>query len=288
MTLFGPEPDPLGPGPDSEPQEPVPAMSRRAFRLGPKLRPRRRFRRQAVPPRASISLAEWHLMTIGQREAAWTQLRAWVTWLHDRYELGVEERLPRCWAEHPGIIEELWALKAWRDEIYQSSQPSGQAARYWHSELRQVIQAATTQYAAGCRTGHRRPAGLAAEDAELQRRWAAASPLAGIPPADLAASPRIGHSGHWVGADAIAEAIDTGQARPLGLSLPGYIHWAGTWWMPGAGGWVPVTDEPFTELLDAWAGRSPDPDGSAVPSGSAAGLLPGLAAQGHSASKTGG
>jgi hypothetical protein len=226
-------------------------------------------------------------MTAGQREVAWTQLRAWVTWLHDRYELGVEERLPRCWASHPGIIEELWALKAWRDEIYQSSQPSGQAARYWHSELRQVIQAATTHYAAGCRTGHRRPAPFAAEDAELQRRWASATPLAGIPPADLAAGQRIGLSGHWVGPAAMAEAIDTGAARPLGPSLPGYIHWAGTWWMPGAGGWVPVTDEPFTELLDAWAGHGPHAGGDASSGGSVA-ELPGSAAQDNRATRTGG
>jgi hypothetical protein len=280
MTLFGPDPD-------TEPQEPVPARSRRAFRLGPPLRLRRRSRRQAAGPSARLSLAEWHLMTAGQREVAWTQLRAWVTWLHDRYELGVEERLPRCWADHPGIIEELWALKAWREEIYTSGQPSGQAARYWHSELRQVIQAATTQYAAGCRTGHRRQPPPAAEDAELQRRWAAASPLAGIPAADLTASRRIGSPGHWVGPDAMADAIDTGQARPLGPSLPGYIHWAGTWWMPGAGGWTPVTDQPFTELLDAWAGDGPDP-GAAAASGGSTAELPGSAAQGHPATRTGG
>jgi hypothetical protein len=201
-------------------------------------------------------------MTAGEREAAWVQLRGWVIWLQDRYELAVEERLPRCWPEHPGMIEELWALKTWREEIYQPGQPCGQAARYWHTELRQVLHAAATQYAVGCRTGHRQPAALAAEDAELQRRWAAASPLAGIPAADLTAGRHKDQPGHWAGPAAMAEAIDSGQARPLNRSLPDCIHWMSLWWMPGGGGWIPVTDRPFIALLDAWASR---PDTGARP-----------------------
>ena len=93
-----------------------------------------------------------------------------MTWLHDRYELGVEERLPHCWAQHPGLIEELWALKAWREEIYDAARPSAQAARYWHAELRQTMHAAITFYAAGCRAGHRGADGLAADDTDLQRQ----------------------------------------------------------------------------------------------------------------------
>ena len=54
-------------------------------------------------------LAEWHEMTPGQVAAEWAGLLAWVAWLRGRYELTVEERLPRCWALHPGLIEELSA-----------------------------------------------------------------------------------------------------------------------------------------------------------------------------------
>ena len=95
------------------------------------------------------------------------ELRAWVTWLHDRYELSVEDRLPRCWASHPGLIEELSALKAWREEIYASSQPSGQAARYWHAELRQVT--ARRHHHVRARLPHRppRPRPYAAADPDL-------------------------------------------------------------------------------------------------------------------------
>lgn len=63
---------------------------------------------------------------------------------HDRYELALDSRLPDCWAEHPGLIEELWALMLWRQEIYSVEQPSGQATRYWHTELRTVIATAAS------------------------------------------------------------------------------------------------------------------------------------------------
>jgi hypothetical protein len=142
---------------------------------------------QAPAAPAAGSLAEWHDLTPGEQTATWASLRAWVTWLTDRYELAVEDRLPRCWASHPGLVEELAALKAWREEIYSSGQPSGRAARYWHAELRQVLHAAATHYALGCRTGHRSATTLAATDQALLDTWAAADPLARIPGTDLAA-----------------------------------------------------------------------------------------------------
>jgi hypothetical protein len=132
-----------------EPDDLAPRPLPHALRHGPRTgttRPTRTGRRKPAPQ--IRRLAEWHHMSPGERHVAWSQLRAWVTWLHDRYELGIDDRLPRCWPQHPGLVEELWALKAWREEIYEASQPSGQAARYWHTELRQVIHAATNFYAA--------------------------------------------------------------------------------------------------------------------------------------------
>ena len=180
------------PGPGGE----RPPRTRRLLRRGPRTQPGRpataRVTAAAAPaaradPAAARTLAEWHDLTPGEQAAHWAVLRAWVTWLYDRYELSVEDRLPRCWPRHPGLVEELDALKAWREEIYSGSQPSGQAARYWHAELRQVLHAATTQYALGCRTGHRGTVRLAAEDPALLQEWAAAHPLAGVPGIDLAA-----------------------------------------------------------------------------------------------------
>ena len=177
-------------------------------------------------------------MTPGGQAAAWAELRAWVTWLHDRYELSVEDRLPRCWARHPGLVEELCALKAWREEIYNGSQPSGQAARYWHAELRQVLHAAATQYALGCRTGHRGPARLAAEDPVLLREWAAAYPLAGIPGIDLAAG-AARRAGALITADAVAAALDDGTAIPV-PGIRDTLFREGRWLAPAASGWTEV------------------------------------------------
>ncbi len=238
-----------------EQDAPAPIALPRVLRRGPRAATVRRTRtRRSTPAPQMRRLAEWHLMSPGERHVAWAQLRAWVTWLYDRYELGTEDRLPRCWPQHPGLVEELWALKAWREEIYDAAQPSGQAARYWHAELRQVIHAATTFYAAGCRTGHRGASRLVADDHHLQQRWATASPLTGIPVARLA-SPHDGQPGHWMTAAAMAEALDTGAAQPLSTAFPDHLRFAGTWWRPRADGWVPITDSKLIARLDAGASR---------------------------------
>lgn len=228
-----------------ETAEPSPRI-RRALRRGPRPGNRRpphtRPADQAQQP-AARPLSEWHAMTPGGLVVAWAGLRAWVTWLHDRYELSADDRLPRCWAEHPALVEELYALKAWREEIYSGPQPSGQAARYWHSELRQVIHAATTVYAAGCRTGHRTAPASAVADHMLQQRWAAASPLAGIPPAEQTAAPRSRRQDSgWADHAAMAASIDAGQAREPSPGLPGVLFCAGGWWAPVSAGWIRVSD----------------------------------------------
>lgn len=231
----------------------------RALRRGPRTLPVRRPRpRQDVRQTASSArtLAEWHELTPGEQIATWGTLRAWVTWLHDRYELSVEDRLPRCWPRHPGLIEELYALMIWRHEIYSSSHQPGQAARYWHAELRQVLHAATTVYAAGCRTGHRSAAVLTASDPGLRKRWADAYPLAAVPGIDIA-SGRARRAGGWASTAAIAEALDNGGAA----SMPGmtdYVLHAGTWWAPAASGWVQVPG-PRRPGPGCSPGSAPDP-----------------------------
>lgn len=221
---------------------------RRLLRRGPRLQvPRGRRPRAGEPARGeqapgtptARSLIEWHDMTPGEEAATWAELRAWVAWLHDRYELSVEDRLPRCWARHPGLIEELAALKAWREEIYGSGQPSGQAARYWHGELRQVLHAASTMYALGCRTGHRGAARQAAADPDLLAGWAAADPVAGVPGIDIAAG-RARRTGDLTATTSVAAALDSGDALPLPGSID-RLMWADTWWAPASGGWVKVT-----------------------------------------------
>jgi hypothetical protein len=228
-----------------------PPRTRRLIRRGPHIQAARNREPRAAdgaPAQATAptapALAEWHDLTPGEQTAAWASLRAWVTWLYDRYELAVEDRLPRCWASHPGLVEELAALKAWREEIYASGQPSGQAARYWHSEMRQVLHAAATQYALGCRTGHRGATALAADNPALLNSWAAADPLARIPCIDIAAG-IAHHAGRLATVTAIGTALDNGDA----ISLPGRpdtILYQGAWWVPASAGWteIPRSERP--------------------------------------------
>lgn len=70
-------------------------------------------------------IREWHALTLEEQSAEWTALVGWVTWIHDLYELSREERLPLCWPQHPGLVEELRSLKIWRDVLYTSRDSGG-------------------------------------------------------------------------------------------------------------------------------------------------------------------
>jgi hypothetical protein len=190
-------------------------------------------------------LPDWDALAGGPRQAAWDDLVSWVTWLHDRYELSVEERLPHCWAEHPGLVEELAALKTWHDEIRGSARPSGQAARYWHAELRQTITAALTWYAAGCRAGHH---GAQPAAAQLRERWSVAAP-----PGNPAVPGAAAAGGSWLPAAAMTSNVSAGRARPLSQTVAGYLRHDRSWWGPAPGGWQRVADRATASLLDRHA-----------------------------------
>ncbi|GLW58516.1 hypothetical protein [Kitasatospora phosalacinea] len=209
---------------------------------------------------ARTRLVEWHTMTVSERLAAWAGLCDWVIWLYDRYELAVESRLPQCWAEHPGLIEELWALKVWREEIYTAApdQQVGQAARYWHAELRAVVASATGVYATSCRTGHRGPDVRAADSSDLQKRWTGADPWAGIPGAQLAThadTSIVGSPDRLVGAQ-MDDARARGLATPLSPSIPEYVRYTDTWWaIDISGDWLRVVNEELLQRLEEAAAR---------------------------------
>lgn len=215
-------------------------------------------------------MLEWHTMTPVQQRANWGDLVAWVIWLHDRYELSQEEKLPICWAQHPGLIEELWALRTWRQEIYTTTIGGavagggafGQAARYWHGELRQVLHAASTQYAAGCRAAHRSATSLTDLDPDLHTRWQDADPLTGIPTTLLnPPKPAGAGPGLVIGGRVLREALHHGRARLLSETVADYIHYDGTWWTP-APGEAPANEEPASNERPApSASATADPSG---------------------------
>jgi hypothetical protein len=198
-------------------------------------------------------LIEWHTLSPPERDAAWKELLGWVTWLHDRYELSIESRLPRCWSQHPGLIEELWALKVWREEIYNSRESSGQAARYWHAKLRQTMHAAATFYAAGCRSGHKPAAVDADANPELLDRWAAGNPLAGVPAALLLDTANSVSDMELIPDEVMRNHIGAGRASFISETMRDAIKLDSSWWYVDPaypGKWRRNRESGFAELCE--------------------------------------
>jgi len=227
--------------------------------------------RTAVPEQASpgTRLYEDHDLDATTRDQTWTELVDWVIWLHDRYELSVEERLPDCWPRHPGLVEELAALKAWRAEIYTppatnrgtagsvpraGSTPvtgNGGPARAWHTELRNVLSAAATLYAPGCRAAHRDAPRQRTGDVAARDAWLSARPPT-VQPREAPAP--TGTTRHTMSGDLMRRALTDGTARDLGDTLPGYAHHQDSWWVQEPGGtWLQITDTTLSARLDTAA-----------------------------------
>lgn len=179
-------------------------------------------------------LSEWHAMTEPEYTLAWQQLRDWTAWLVGRYRLVLEDRLPGCWPRHPELIEELWALRAWRAEAY-GSEGTGQSAVYWHQALVAFLGHVSIWWAGGCRAGHTNP------DTDLRPEqiggWADADPLAGVSgplrptssQRDVIAMPEL----NVVTAAQMRALTDAGLARPHDPNIVAFTHYDGSWWAFG-------------------------------------------------------
>jgi hypothetical protein len=198
-------------------------------------------------------IREWHSMTDAEQAAAWTQLVDWVVWIHDLYELSREERLPLCWHRHPGLIEELRSLKAWREHVYDQNDATSapHTARSWHGELRQSITAAIGFWAPGCRTGHTDAALLADTHPDLAGQWHTAGP----PVLDSAPAPNAptGNQGvEVISNQDMFAALESGTARRHSRAMPHYITLDGSWWTrgPDHNDWARCTDPDHAALLE--------------------------------------
>jgi hypothetical protein len=263
-----PEEQAAGPKPLLGPRDPHPART-------PAPLPSRRIKAQRRKrpakkklPNGTIGLGEWHALTPSETETAWAQLKEWVTWLHDRYELSVETRLPRCWPQHPALVEELWALKAWREEIYSADQPAGQAARYWHTELRGFITTAVGFYARNCRTGHKSDGVISATSDELRTAWEKGDPMAGIPAATIAKYQPSDAPGtaRFIADGDMKALLSAGKATYTSDTLTDNIKYDRSWWYvdPAApGGWSRVTDARYAKEIDSRAAAMANIDATA-------------------------
>ena len=200
-------------------------------------------------------IREWHTMTSDEQATEWAALVAWVAWLYDQYELSREERLPLCWPQHPGLVEELRSLKVWREHVYDTpDNGAAHSARSWHGELRQTIAAAISFWAPGCRVGHKPTGQLADADPGLRQRWLETGPpQPGTAPAP---APKAADEGVVAGlqmslADMDAALAD-GRAVPHSDGLPQFVKHDGAWWIrqfdPGL--WLRATDPVQHARLD--------------------------------------
>src|SRR5262249_50886778 len=140
--------------------------------------------------------------------------------------------------QHPELIEELWALRAWRTEAY-GPEGSGQSAVYWHQALIGFLSHVSAWWASGCRAGHMSPdSDLSAEQTHA---WAHGDPLAGIPLAfrptvsvltDPVTDPGVITMPELnVLTTAQMQALtDAGLAHPQHHTIAAFTYYDGSWW----------------------------------------------------------
>jgi hypothetical protein len=169
---------------------------------------------------------------------AWGQLRVWTEWLVGRYRLSLEDRLPACWPQHPELIEELWALRAWRTEAY-GPDGSGQSAVYWHQALVTFLTHISTWWAAGCRAGH--ASSDTARSPNQTDALASADPLVGIPQAMRPTASILTNPATEPGVIAMPNLnvltsgqmqalIEAGLAHPQRDTIAAFTYYDGSWW----------------------------------------------------------
>lgn len=88
------------------------------------------------------------------------ELVDWVCWLIDTYNLG--HTIPRCWADHPRLVEELDALRlGWLGTV--AAGRPGLDSLVWHDHLRRFLKTAAG-YDRQCTRGHQAPQAPPASD----------------------------------------------------------------------------------------------------------------------------
>ena len=109
-----------------------------------------------------------------EMRAHWAQLEAWVARLHAAFEdfgppvpKGIMENQrvrdlpwPPCWRQHPGLVEDLVALKAWHDALLLAAGNESAAKSWmeWTSTVHHLLVPRVQRLARYCQNGHREPA----------------------------------------------------------------------------------------------------------------------------------
>lgn len=129
---------------------------------------------QTVPgPDGPVAAApDTRTLDTEQTQQLLTDLVDWVSWLTATFRLDAD--LPRCYARHPDLIEELLALRAARAAAYTTAAPPG-AGLLWLQELDRARGRWQRWNTSRCTLGTHDPAGA---DTNLRSHTPAASPTA--------------------------------------------------------------------------------------------------------------
>ena len=211
-------------------------------------------------------LLEWHAMDPQTRQKNWEDLVDWVAWLHEAYELSTDQPFPTCWNKHPGLVEELWTLKCWREALYTTNTDTGvttgeqagalaQHARQWHTDLRTFI-SQLRFYAPKCQAGHKSAASLPGRREDLITEWKALNPFAAIPappPAETTESGPNRRSADELTREAMDARLRKGTARGLGKDTDSVVESFDGWWIfdEHTQSWLKNHDEDLQRRFDA-------------------------------------
>jgi len=113
-----------------------------------------------------------------QTQQLLTDLVDWVSWLTATFRLDAD--LPRCYARHPDLTEELLALRAARAAAYTTAAPPG-AGLLWLQELDRARGRWQRWNTSRCTLGTHDPAGA---DTNLRSQTPVTSPTAAAGPAN--------------------------------------------------------------------------------------------------------
>jgi hypothetical protein len=100
----------------------------------------------------------------------WKALAAWVNWVVQVYELPPSRTILPCWPAHPGVAEELAALRsAWSEAALKAREGPSDALIYWHDRwfhpaLRRIREDTSLRQ---CADRHKEPAAAQPTDGDL-------------------------------------------------------------------------------------------------------------------------
>lgn len=94
----------------------------------------------------------WRELSDGEAREVWNELRSWVEWACDRYQLP-DQVVPQCWWKHPYLVEELSALFAAWMAFYDVAD-TGTGPISWLERLANSKTRMRDAYGNACARGH--------------------------------------------------------------------------------------------------------------------------------------